>query len=587
MKSHKFLISLIVTMGIIISHDTGFAKVPEPDNIIYGMATEDASVITLKVGNETIASYTMGSNQDAGNYYILRVPLDALDPQEPGTARPDDIAEIYVNDESQAAVSSIIIGKRGNIQIINLNSEEDSDGDGLSDAEESQLGTNPHNPDTDSDGLSDYYEANNGTNPLLYDSDGDGYSDGYEVSANTNPVDENEMPVIYVDVENTTGTENGTKEYPFNTINEGIAAASDKYTVSVASGTYEEIVTISKDIRLIGKTPTTTIINAGGDTQALHCDYDYDAGQVFSIERFTVKNADNGINCADGSSPLIRNNIITGIDVCGIICGSSSTARIINNTISGNSNATAIQSSSSNITIVNNIISDNKAGIDCEGAGLRIDYNNLWSNTDGNYVSSTLPGVHDISGNPLFVDITNDDFHLMSGSPCLDAGDAMEELSGDYTGGDTISVDEVTNIAIGDRILITDGANVETDVVVAVTASTIRIQGQFANNYLMADGVSIFTDMSDARQEPEPGNFRIDMGAQGNTSEACAQEYHKGDINGDGDVDLIDAVLSLQVLTRINPSAIVHKEADVNSDGKIGKEEVIYILQKVCGLRRE
>ena len=111
-----------------------------------------------------------------------------------------------------------------------------------------------------------------------------------------------------------------------------------------------ETVTIFKDIRLIGQTPTTTIINAGGDTQALHCDYD--TGQVLSIEGFTIKNADNSINCADGFSPLIRNNIITGIDVCGIICGGSSTARIINNTISGNPDATAIQSSSSNITLL-------------------------------------------------------------------------------------------------------------------------------------------------------------------------------------------------------------------------------------------
>ena len=40
----------------------------------------------------------------------------------------------------------------------------------------------------------------------------------------------------------------------------------------------------------------------------------------------------------------------------------------------------------------------------------------------------------------------------MSGFPCLDGEDAMEKLSEDYTGGDTLSVDEVTNIAINDRI---------------------------------------------------------------------------------------------------------------------------------------
>lgn len=53
----------------------------------------------------------------------------------------------------------------------------DSDGDGLSNALEVQLGTDPNNPDTDGDGLSDGVEVNLGLNPLHYDSDLDGVSD--------------------------------------------------------------------------------------------------------------------------------------------------------------------------------------------------------------------------------------------------------------------------------------------------------------------------------------------------------------------------------------------------------------------------
>ena len=59
----------------------------------------------------------------------------------------------------------------------------DPDGDGLSHGEEIALGTDPHNPDTDGDGLPDGVEARQTrTNPLLADSNGNGTPDGMEDS---------------------------------------------------------------------------------------------------------------------------------------------------------------------------------------------------------------------------------------------------------------------------------------------------------------------------------------------------------------------------------------------------------------------
>lgn len=64
----------------------------------------------------------------------------------------------------------------------------DSDGDGLSDEEEIQLGTNPQSVDTDSDGLTDYDEVRiYGTDPKNPDTDGDGFLDGAEVKGGYNP----------------------------------------------------------------------------------------------------------------------------------------------------------------------------------------------------------------------------------------------------------------------------------------------------------------------------------------------------------------------------------------------------------------
>ena len=57
-----------------------------------------------------------------------------------------------------------------------------------------------------------------------------------------------------------------------------------------------------------------------------------------------------------------------------------------------------------------------------------------------------------------------------------------------------------------------------------------------------------------------------------------------GDIDGDDDVDLADAVSGLRILADI-PPASVNLGADVNRDRHIGLEEVIFVLQKVAELR--
>jgi len=66
---------------------------------------------------------------------------------------------------------------------------------------------------------------------------------------------------------------------------------------------------------------------------------------------------------------------------------------------------------------------------------------------------------------------------------------------------------------------------------------------------------------------------------------ATSQVYaDKGDINHDGNTDMKDAVLALQICSGIAEDQ-GYADADIDGDGKIGMEEAVYALQIAAGLR--
>lgn len=78
----------------------------------------------------------------------------------------------------------------------------DTDNDGLPDAQEAELGTDPAKTDTDGDGLFDKEEVvTYGTDPLKTDSDGDGYGDKQEIEAGYNPLGEGKLLPPITDVQ--------------------------------------------------------------------------------------------------------------------------------------------------------------------------------------------------------------------------------------------------------------------------------------------------------------------------------------------------------------------------------------------------
>jgi len=104
------------------------------------------------------------------------------------------LVDFGVSPDANAVLSAGVCwywGARVPEQFVAVEGPLDSDGDGLTDAEEDALGTDPYDPDTDKDRLSDGEEVNQySTNPLEPDTDIDMLTDGDEVlDHRTNPLE--------------------------------------------------------------------------------------------------------------------------------------------------------------------------------------------------------------------------------------------------------------------------------------------------------------------------------------------------------------------------------------------------------------
>ena len=125
---------------------------------------------TLDAGQHTIRltdTGASGGNLDYVEITVIDEPEEQVDSDADGVPDGSDNCPSISNADQVDTDSD----QTGNA------CDDDDDNDGLSDAEESQLGTDPLLADTDGDGLSDKEESDGNTDPLRDDSDGDGVLD--------------------------------------------------------------------------------------------------------------------------------------------------------------------------------------------------------------------------------------------------------------------------------------------------------------------------------------------------------------------------------------------------------------------------
>jgi len=122
---------------------------------------------------------------DFSGWRKITVWFAELDRKEIGNGAPND--DLGLTDVHGWAFGILETSGEVTYYIDNFELAVDSDGDGLTDADEDVLGTDPLDPDSDDDGLTDGDEVALGTDPLDADSDDDGLTDGDEVARGTSP----------------------------------------------------------------------------------------------------------------------------------------------------------------------------------------------------------------------------------------------------------------------------------------------------------------------------------------------------------------------------------------------------------------
>ena len=201
-----------------------------------------------------------------------------------------------------------------------------------------------------------------------------------------------QFPIIYVDDDNIDGPWDGSEEYPYVRIQDGIDNAFERWTVFVKDGIYNENVIINKTINFDGENKETTIIDGEMQGHVITI-----ASPDVRVSGFTIQNSgtklfEAGIKTLSlYSNATIKNNIIRNNEM-GIFLNYAYTDNyektswnVVKDNIVLDNDIGLYIHWSDNIEISGNIFRDNaKDGIEMESSRNSIIENNIFQD-NGRY----------------------------------------------------------------------------------------------------------------------------------------------------------------------------------------------------------
>ena len=274
---------------------------------------------------------------------------------------------------------------------------------------------------------------------------------------------------IFVDVENTSGIEDGSRVHPFNTLREGLTAARGGAVVGVAPGVYTQtfgpsltpnyVIDGLRDFQLLGMGPAQTTIRGDHSFSLIRVQN----GASGLIKGFTIEHGGHISHSVGGGIQVIgKPNSVTlsvqnvvlqdneavsggGISAEGLVSLSLRNVIIANNRGSNCCGGVVLEGAHGNVTATfrNTTITANTASFHAGGvvvdnvARLNLINSIVWNNSlsevaqfSGARVSASFsdvgerlfPGPGNLSANPRFHDPGRRDYRLRPLSPVIDAG---------------------------------------------------------------------------------------------------------------------------------------------------------------------